>query len=147
MNLRAVITEPVEMHWKMSAFGSAPAWTQSARYASIEEARHEGRLNACLAGTESVTIVGADGVPLCSYKRSDNIWNDLCRGELTVADDERGCTCGGVPTVAVDKPMQHEKTMGWFWSCDRCGAFTWSHVDPQATASAPYLENRGGDAR
>jgi hypothetical protein len=137
-----IITEPVEMYWRMAAFGDVPAMGHGTRFASIAEARHEGRLNACLNGTESVTIVGADGALLCSYERVDNIWNDLCRGELTVTDAEQVCTCGGVPTVAIDKPMQHEKTMGWFWSCDRCGAFTWSHVDPRATACAPYAGDR-----
>lgn len=131
------IVEPVVRRLAMEATGPVPAWVDDRQYATMAEARQAGLQLSCLRGTTAVTITGADGALLCSYQRADNIWRDLCRGTLTLTAGARSCSCGGAPTVAVDKPYQHEPTLGWYWSCDRCGAHAWSHVDPTVTDRLP----------
>jgi hypothetical protein len=121
---RAEIVEPVTRRWLMGDM-----WTDQ-EFASMEMARGNGLQLSCLSGTVEIVIVGADGAVLSRYERRDNFWRDLCRGELVVTPQGQSCSCGGTPDVAVEMPYQHEPTMGWYWSCERCGAWLWSHVDP-----------------
>lgn len=125
---RTVIVEPVTRYLTMSVGGEET--TTDRVFTSIVEARSDGLSASCLRGAVTVTIVGDNGALLCSYQRADNVWRDLCRGKAVVTADMQICSCGGTPTVATGKPYQHEQALGWFWSCRRCGAFTWSHVDP-----------------
>jgi hypothetical protein len=126
------IVEPVIRCWTFTAGGHTTSTDTT--FTDIAEARQDGLKLACLNGTTAVTIVGADEAVLREYDRTDNLWHDRCRGRLTVDQTgTRTCSCGGVPTVAIDKPMQHERTMGWHWGCDRCGAWSWLHVEPDVT--------------
>lgn len=133
MASRTVIVEPVVRYLTMEIGGEET--TNDREFASIAEARSDGLQVSCLRGTVAVTIVGANDALLCSYQRADNVWRDLCRGVLVVTQDMQICSCGGVPAVAIDKQLHREKTLGWFWSCRRCGAFAWSYVDPPSAAS------------
>lgn len=134
---RTVIVEPVIRYLTMDIGGEET--TTDREFATIAEARADGLQVSCLRGTVTVTILGANDALLCSYQRADNIWRDLCRGVVSVTGEAQVCSCGGVPSVAVDKPYQHDQSMGWFWSCSRCGAFTWSKADPPSvvTGSKP----------
>lgn len=100
-------------------------------YPTMAAARLSGRRDVCMNGAVRVQIVGADGELLATCARqAGNYWHDLCRGKLTVTDDRQTCSCGGTPTVATDQPGQFERSLGWSWSCNRCGAHLWSHVTP-----------------
>lgn len=133
------IVEPVTLKLTFKAAGITTVTDKV--FDRLADARLAGRRDACMRGTVKVEILGADGALLSTCaKARRNWWFDLCRGQLEVTGDAQTCTCGGAPSVAVDKPGQYMQGMGWYWGCDRCGAYCWSQVQPAgASAKAKLL--------
>lgn len=129
-----VIVEPVRRVLKMQGL---ERWNEpkmidhTTVFDRMEVARSQGLKDSCMNGTISVEIFGADDAILSRYERRDNMWIDYCRGVLTLTNREQSCSCGGKPSVVLHREYQYERTLGWHWSCDRCGSFAWSHVDPR----------------